>query len=126
METLHHGAKSLHGKNGFKSTSDWKAKWIESTSPADSITAPALLFRKQFHAGKKVQSATAYITTHGMYEAMINGNRVGNYYLTPGWTSYNKRIQYQAYDVNIFIKGGKQCSWCYYRKWMVQNAACME
>lgn len=87
--------------------SDWKAKWIESTDPADSITAPALLFRKQFNAAKKIQSATAYITTHGMYEATINESRVGNYYLTPGWTSYNKRLQYQAYDVTSLLKQGE-------------------
>jgi len=92
---------------GFLGESDWKAKWIESTDPADSITAPALLFRKQFKAPKKIQSATAYITTHGMYEAQLNGSRVGSYYLAPGWTSYNKRLQYQAYDVTSLLKDGE-------------------
>ena len=63
-------------QTGFRNASDWKAKWIESTSLADSTTAPALLFRKQFRAAKKVQSATAYITSHGMYEAMIKWQAV--------------------------------------------------
>jgi alpha-L-rhamnosidase len=94
-------------QTGFLQVSDWKAKWIESTDPADSITAPALLFRKQFNATRKTQSATAYITTHGMYEATLNGSRVGNYYLTPGWTSYNKRLQYQTYDVTSLLKQGE-------------------
>ena len=94
-------------QTGFLQESDWKAKWIESTDPADSINAPALLFRKQFNAAKKIQSATAYITAHGMYEAKVNGSRVGNYYLTPGWTSYNKRLQYQAYDVTSLLKQGE-------------------
>ena len=40
-------------QTGFLQESDWKAKWIESTDPADSITAPALLFRKQFNAAGK-------------------------------------------------------------------------
>jgi len=91
---------------GLIKPSDWKAKWIESSTAADSIFAPALLFRKQFASAKKVQLATAFITTHGMYEAQINGKRVGDAYLTPGWTSYNKRLQYQVYDVTPLLKTG--------------------
>src|SRR5215216_3829373 len=41
-----------------------------------------------------------------MYEAQMNGKRVGEAYLTPGWTSYNKRLQYQAYDVTPLLKNG--------------------
>jgi len=41
-----------------------------------------------------------------MYEAQINGNKVGDAYLTPGWTSYNKRLQYQVYDVTNMIANG--------------------
>jgi len=97
-------SKPAFWQMGLLQPSDWKAKWIESTDPADSINAPALLFRKQFNTSKKIQSATIFITSHGMYEAMINGNRVGNSYLTPGWTSYNKRLQYQTYDVTSSLK----------------------
>ena len=94
-------------QTGLLQAADWKAKWIESTDPADSINAPALLFRKQFSSDKKIQSATAYITAHGMYEAKINGSRVGDYYFTPGWSSYNKRLQYQTYDVTSLLKQGQ-------------------
>jgi alpha-L-rhamnosidase len=41
-----------------------------------------------------------------MYEAQINGKRVGDAYLTPGWTSYNKRLQYQVYDVTGLLQNG--------------------
>jgi alpha-L-rhamnosidase len=41
-----------------------------------------------------------------MYEAQINGKRVGDAYLTPGWTSYNKRLQYQVYDVTNMLTSG--------------------
>ena len=82
---------------------DWKAKWIEAGFAEDSINRPAQYFRKQFSATKKITSATAYITAHGMYEAQINGKRVGDAYLTPGWTSYNKRLQYQVYDVTNLL-----------------------
>jgi alpha-L-rhamnosidase len=55
---------------------------------------------------EKISSAVAYITAHGMYEAQINGVRVGDAYLTPGWTSYKKRLQYQTYDVAKLLKSG--------------------
>ncbi len=91
---------------GLLQPGDWKAKWIESGSGADSVNGPALLFRKDFTATRKILSATAFITTHGMYEAFINGKRIGDAYLTPGWTSYSKRLQYQVYDVRDLLNMG--------------------
>ena len=91
---------------GLLNLSDWKAKWIQPGYIEDSILRPSPLFRKEFPAGKKIKSAVAYITAHGLYEAEINGQRVGDAYLTPGWTSYNKRLQYQVYDVTQLIKTG--------------------
>ena len=41
-----------------------------------------------------------------MYEAQINGKRVGDHYLSPGWTSYNNRLQYQVYDVTAMLNNG--------------------
>ena len=46
------------------------------------------------------------MTSHGLYEMAINGQRVGDAVLTPGWTSYNKRLQYQTYDVTPLLKQG--------------------
>ncbi|MEJ8843967.1 family 78 glycoside hydrolase catalytic domain [Lacibacter sp. H375] len=90
---------------GLLKPSDWKAQWIEPGYTEDKEFA-APLMRKEFNSGKKIKSATAYITAHGLYEAQINGKRVGDAYLTPGWTSYNKRLQYQAYDVTNLLKDG--------------------
>src|SRR6185312_6903035 len=86
--------------------SDWKARWIEPGFTEDSPQASPI-FRKQFSLNKKIVSATAYITSHGLYEAHLNGKRVGDAYLTPGWTSYNKRLQYQGYDVTNLLKDGQ-------------------
>ncbi len=86
-------------------TADWKAKWIEAGF-AEDATRPAILFRNQFSINKKITSATLYITAHGMYEVQLNGNKVGDAYLTPGWTSYNKRLQYQVYDVTNMLSNG--------------------
>ncbi len=81
--------------------SEFKAFWISPGYKEDTVNRPSPYFRKTFNipANKKIKSATAYITSHGIYEAYINGRRVGDAYLTPGWTSYNKRLQYQVYDV---------------------------
>jgi alpha-L-rhamnosidase len=93
-------------KMGLLNASDWKAKWIEAGFAEDSVNRPAQYFRKPFLLNKKIKNAVAYITAHGMYEVQINGKRVGDYYLTPGWTSYNNRLQYQAYDVTAMLNNG--------------------
>jgi alpha-L-rhamnosidase len=90
---------------GLLQPADWKAQWIEPGYTEDKEFA-APLMRKEFSSGKKIKAAIAYITAHGLYEAQINGKRVGDAYLTPGWTSYNKRLQYQAYDVTDLLKQG--------------------
>lgn len=92
---------------GLLQPGDWKAQWIRAGFAEDTVLRRSPLFRKEFSSGKKITSATAYITAHGLYEAYINGQRVGDAYLTPGWTSYNKRLQYQAYDVSNLLRPGK-------------------
>lgn len=91
---------------GLLKPGDWKAKWITPAYEEDSVTRPSPLLRKTFQATKKVQSATAYITSLGLYEGYINGKRIGDAYLTPGWTNYAKRIQYQQYDVTNLLSQG--------------------
>lgn len=85
---------------------DWKASWIEPGYEEDPVMRPSPLFRKTFSTSKKITAAVAYITAHGMYEAQINGKRVGDAYLTPGWTAYKKRLQYQVYNVTDLLKNG--------------------
>lgn len=105
------GAASSWSEPGFFQTAllnknEWKARWIKTGLPEDTINRPAIYFGRDFSTDKQVASATAYITARGMYEAQINGKRVGDAYLTPGWTSYNKRLQYQVYDVTDLLKSG--------------------
>ncbi len=92
-------------ETGLISPGVWKANWIEMES--DTLRyAPAPHFRKEFTAAKTIASARVYVTSHGLYELHINGNKVGDQLFTPGWTSYGKRLQYQVYDVtNMLIKG---------------------
>lgn len=90
---------------GLLNSGDWKAQWIEP-GYTEEASRPSPLFRKQFAMHKKLKSAIAYITAHGLYEASLNGQPISDSYLAPGWTSYNKRLQYQAYDVMSLLKNG--------------------
>lgn len=94
-------------KMGLLSESDWKALWIGPGYEEEKENRPSPYLRKEFQSTKPVRSATAYITARGMYEARINGERVGDACLTPGWTVYQKRLQYQVYDVTSMIKTGQ-------------------
>lgn len=79
----------------------FSANWIK---PASDMGDVVPLFTRRFHLGKKVASAVLYITCTGVYEACLNGSRVGRFLLAPGWTSYEKRLQYQQYDVTALLK----------------------
>ncbi len=93
----------------LKPGTEFQAQWIGPGYPEDSVHRASPYFRKTFTipAGKNVQSATAYITAHGLYEAYLNGQRIGDAYLTPGWTSYHHRLQYQAYDATNQVQAGE-------------------
>lgn len=93
-------------ETGLMNSSNWKAKWIESGLEGDSVAGPAPMLRKKFDLKKAIKAARVYVTAHGLYEAHINGQRVGDAYLTPGWTSYKTRLQYQVYDVTSSLKQG--------------------
>jgi alpha-L-rhamnosidase len=83
------------------------AKWISSGLKADTTFGVVPQFRKTFSTGKKIKSATAFITAQGLYQAEINGKKIGDAFLTPGWTTYNKRLLYQTYDVTGLLNHGK-------------------
>lgn len=91
---------------GLLDKKDWQASWITHHVPEQNGQRPSPYFRKQISLRKGIKQATAYITSLGLYEAFINGVRIGQDYLTPGWTAYDDRVQYQAYDVtNSFNTG---------------------
>ncbi|MGD9929186.1 MAG: family 78 glycoside hydrolase catalytic domain [Mangrovibacterium sp.] len=63
-------------------------------------------FRKAFQAKPELTSATLYISGLGQYEASLNGQKVGDDFLTPGWTDYDKTVFYNAYDVTKLLTTG--------------------
>lgn len=89
---------------GLLNETDWSAEWVEADVIEDTLKSePSQYFRKEFETNGKVKSARLYITSHGLYECLLNGEKVGDEVFTPGWTSYNKRLQYQTYDVTKLI-----------------------
>ncbi len=67
---------------------------------------PSPYLRKEFGLATGVRSARLYVTALGVYEARINGHRVGNDQLTPSWTDYATRLPYQTYDVTELLHEG--------------------
>lgn len=79
---------------------EFQAKWIRTSEETGGVCP---VFRKGWKTEKEVERATLYLTALGVYEAHLNGKRVGNYVLAPGWTAYDKRLQYQEYDITDLV-----------------------
>ena len=95
------------------SDTDWTGDWIGDGSKTFTKEEdfykedPMPLFRKSFNSTKKVTSARLYISGLGYYEAYLNGDKVGDHVLDPGWTAYDKQVLYSVYDVTQMIRKGE-------------------
>ena len=100
---------------GLLNASDWKGKWIEEIKASSEENKnlyedkAAPLFRRDFTAPRKIKKAVMYVSGLGYYEAFLNGKKVGNKVLEPGWTNYSKRILYSTYDVSSYMTTGNNC-----------------
>ena len=97
--------------------SEWQATWISlpgllpdqdipKAQQWDGLT-PSPYFRRAFKVNGDVARARLYVTARGVYEARLNGTVVGDHTLSPGWTDYHLRIQYQAFDVTDLVTSGE-------------------
>jgi alpha-L-rhamnosidase len=94
-------------ETGLLASGDWAARWIEPALQEDtSAPAPSPFLRRPFGLKGPIRSARIYVSSHGLYELHLNGAPVGRDVLTPGWTSYATRLQYQTYDVTSLVKPG--------------------
>ena len=80
---------------------EFQANWITASENTGDICP---VFRKEWKNERAVAKAELYLTALGIYEAKLNGKRVSDYVLAPGWTAYEKRLQYQVYDVTKLIQ----------------------
>lgn len=115
---------------GLMSMQDWNgAKWITMEPDVDSLkciegntgkwkdggpvfdkpVAPYKLpqLRREFTATKPVKRAMAYICGLGQFEMFLNGEKVGDHFLDPAWTKFDKEAQYVAFDITGELRDGK-------------------
>ena len=94
---------------GLLTESDWSGQWIglDAAKSWDKEEIHSQLssryLRKEFKLDKKVRRATLYISGLGMYEAYINGKKVGDQVLAPAPTDYRKTVLYNAFDVTAML-----------------------
>jgi len=87
-------------ETGLIHTDDWNADWITGNYRVNRRKRyPVDCFRKNITIEKEVKKARLYITACGLYEAKLDGEKIGDFVLAPGLTDYRKRVQYQTYDV---------------------------
>lgn len=97
-----------HFEMGLMEESDKIAEWIDPEEAYDINSEPPVsMIRKEFKVEEGFLSARLYISSLGMYEAELNGTRVGDQVLTPGFTDMERRRQYQTYDVTKLLTAGK-------------------
>jgi alpha-L-rhamnosidase len=92
---------------GLLKASDWQAKWIAFPNDASQkVMEPDPCFRKEFSITRPIARAIVHICGLGQYEMTINGQRVGDNYIAPGWSVYQKTCLYDSYDVTSQLKPG--------------------
>lgn len=97
-------------ETGLLSRTDWQCDRIAAPwGPGTLEPDPEQLYRKEFVVTEHVAQARLYVTAQGVYEAELNGQRIGDQFLSPGWTTYDGRLQYQTYDVTAMLWGGTNC-----------------
>ncbi len=103
--------RSVTDSDAVKDGGGWaKAYLTDGRRESDVGSAyhprPAPLLRREFSCGKPVKRATLHATSLGCYEMFLNGSRIGDQQLAPGWTIYDKRVLYQTYDVTSLVQTG--------------------
>jgi len=98
---------------GLLRPGDWKGAWIGSPGPEPASDEarfgdrPAPLLRRAFVLSEPVRSARLYVSGLGFVEVHLNGRRVGDRVLEPGWTDYRTRVPYSTYDVTNLLHAGR-------------------
>jgi alpha-L-rhamnosidase len=90
---------------GLLTPQDWQGQWIARTADTNSLPAPML--RRAFTLEGKIKQARAYICGLGYYELHLNGKKIGDHLLDPGYTRFDKRALYVTYDVTDALRRGK-------------------
>jgi alpha-L-rhamnosidase len=110
-------------KAELNATGEWRSSQFDDASwpaavPADVEgrpwpTGPVKMLRREFHARSGIRSARLYASALGAYRFWINGKRIGDQILAPGWTDYRERVAYQTYDVTKAVTDGNNAIGAY-------------
>jgi hypothetical protein len=88
---------------GVLSTNDWHAQWIG----AADTNIPSLLLRHEFSVKSGLKRALVNVCGLGQYELSLNGKKVGDDFLSPGWTKYDRTCLYDTFDITANLLRGK-------------------
>ncbi|WPR70151.1 family 78 glycoside hydrolase catalytic domain [Flavobacterium sp. NG2] len=107
-------SEMAHFELGLLQNSDWKANWISvpptelnEISGKNSVLFRPQYLRKQINIHSNIKKARLYITAKGVFEAYINGAKIGTDVMTPGWTPFDKSISTLTYDVTDMLMKGE-------------------
>lgn len=93
---------------GVMKQADWSASWIALDASAPFHQQDGLpIFRKEFRLAKPVRSAVVNVCGLGQYELFINGEKIGDHFLDPAWSVYEKTVYYNAFDVTKRLQHGE-------------------
>ncbi|HBL78077.1 MAG: hypothetical protein A2W90_13390 [Bacteroidetes bacterium GWF2_42_66] len=84
---------------------EWKGQWITNTE--DTASQPSPYFRKNIETKTGLKRATAYVAGLGYHELYVNNQKVGNSFLEPGYTRFDRRVLYLTYDITSLLSEGK-------------------
>jgi alpha-L-rhamnosidase len=84
----------------------WQGKFITIEKDEDASQAKGTYLRTEIQVAKNIRAAYVYTTALGLYHFYINGEKIGQDEMTPGWTSYHKHLMYQSYEVTELLKQG--------------------
>ena len=102
-----HHASGWSNAGHWTQAPGWHASWIAADQSDSGGEKPMPLFRKSFTLSHRIQRAMLYASGLGQDELRINGQRVGNDELTPGWSNYRKTVYYDTYNVTSMLREGK-------------------
>jgi alpha-L-rhamnosidase len=104
-----HWSRISSFETAMLNSSDWEAAWISDGSKPferdeDFYQDDAMpLFKKSFKTSRKIERARLYISGIGYYEAYLNGKKIGDHVLDPGWTTYSKEVLYVVHDITNLL-----------------------
>jgi len=87
-------------------TLDWHAPFISPVTDYSGETTPATYFRRDIYLERVPHQAVLRVTAVGVVEPWLNGERVGDEVLAPGWTSYRNRLIASSHDITAVLRVG--------------------